>query len=193
MNQGESVEAPLNPMWSAKWLGAAVVVVALACWFFYDGAVAYPLQDEQYDKFQELAERGQEDRWPEVAAERGWSAEKPTESMKHSELSILVQWVLGWCSLAAGLAAAGRWAWYRGGRLAVEADELVGPRGQRVPLDAIRSMDKSQWEAKGIATVHYDNGKGAGKVKLDEWMYPEAERVMLEVERRSGVGDPMAG
>jgi len=52
-----------------------------------------------------------------------------------------------------------------------DGSTLTTNRGQRVPFDALRSLDTSRWRTKGIAVVHYEVDGRAGRIVLDDWKY----------------------
>jgi hypothetical protein len=167
----------------------SAMLLGFALWSVYDGAVAYPAHNEKVAKFQELKDGGRISMWPAYASERGWSDEDPGEGF--DEMDIRTQWVQASVTGALALAALFMiWRTYRS-RLAAEPDALVGPSGQRVHYNEITEIDKERWDSKGIAIVHYESDGKKGTVKIDDWVFKDADHVLAEVENRTGLGAPI--
>lgn len=138
----------------------AVACLLLAGWFAYDGWVKWPAENQRY---QEMLDR----------------REKP-DVKEHSELDL--KWQKG---LAMGLPVVGLgivgWMLYRSrGCYRLADDVLHVPGHPPVPLAAIREIDKTKWEKKGIALIRYeldpaDGGGGpvAGTLVLDDFVYQQ--------------------
>ena len=184
-----AVEARMNPTWRNKWLLLAGFLVFFAAWSVYDALVAYPAHNQRVAKFQELKETSRLSEWPEHARSQGWSDEDPGEPM--SEGSIQTQWVQMGICLALAAMVLGRVIYVGRTRLAADDQGLVGPSGERVPYDQIREIDKTRWDSKGIAVVHYGGDGARRKLKLDDWVYRDADVVLGEVEKRTGLGTPV--
>lgn len=184
-----AVEARMNPTWRNKWLLLAGFLMFFAVWSVYDALVAYPAHNQRVAKFQEFDDTGRLSEWPDYAKSQGWSDEDPGEPM--SEGSIQTQWVqMGICIALAALVL-GRVFQVSRTKLAAEDDALVGPSGQRVGYDQITEIDKTRWDSKGIAVVHYGADGGKRKLKLDDWVYRDADQVLAQVEKRTGLGTPV--
>jgi len=91
---------PINPLPYLLLVGFGLVFSCpfggFAAWCFYDGAVAYPAQRERALTYEQIkATEGPfwEDRWQEVAAQRGWPLDDPGKPK--SELSITTQYIMG--------------------------------------------------------------------------------------------------
>jgi hypothetical protein len=57
------------------------------------------------------------------------------------------------------------------GAYRLSGNTLHAPGHPPVPLDAVRAIDQSKWDRKGIVYIDYElNGK-TGRLKLDDFMY----------------------
>jgi hypothetical protein len=184
-----AVEARINKTWRNKWFIMAAMLFGFAGWSIYDATVAYPAHNERVAQFQEHKEAGRISEWPAYAKERGWSDEDPGDAK--SDLSIQTQWYQAALTSALGLFAIVMVLRAMSTRLAAEEEVLIGPKGQRVPYEQITEIDKQRWDSKGIAIVHYGSEGQKGSVKIDDWVYRDADLVLAEVERRTGLGTPI--
>lgn len=136
-----------------KWVGMGLLFLAGAGWFLYDGFVGWPKENEAI-----IAKAKAEDR------------PIPEKSL-HSDTDVALQKVIGFCIVPLSLLIVLRG--FRGtrGEYRLSGDTLHVPGHPPVPLDAIRAIDQSKWDRKGIAFIDYElNGK-AGRLKLDDYMY----------------------
>lgn len=180
-------------IWRPGVIGAAGLV--FCGWFLYDGFVKYPGQElrwETYNRIRLEYEKSPNEAqriWEQTARDKGWSITKPIE---RAENDIFTQKVFAGITAPLGLyfvfsflSFLGRW---------VEADEegLRTRSGQRVPYGSIKSVDKSRWDRKGIAVIHYESDGRAGKITLDDWKFDRepTKRIMQAIEdRMPGGGD----
>lgn len=184
-------------IWRPGLIGVAALV--FSAWFFYDGLVKYPRLMKMWDEYNQIVQETPGDPveqaklWAEHAKANGWPTETPKKKMEAKD--ILTQKVLGFITAPVGLyflftfvMSMGRW---------VEADEKgVRTRGgQETDYASIKSIDKSRWQSKGIAVVHYENNGQAGRITLDDWKFErEPTKRILEAieERMPGGGDTEA-
>jgi hypothetical protein len=142
---------------NVRYIFTAALILGGA-YFLYDGYVTYP----------------EERRLHEAGDPKG----KP-----HSDLDIRVQRAIGYTLPPLGFALI-VWTFYRSrGAYLLDGETLHAPGHPAVPVDAIRQIDKSKWERKGIAYLDYDldsapvsptsasTGKRAGRVTLDDFIY----------------------
>ena len=184
-----AVEARINPPWLYKWLIVAAGLILFGGWCLYDATVAYPEHNRHVQAFQEFQDAGRMEQWPEYARQQGWSAEAPGEPK--SGFDIWSQWVmLGicWSLAAAALILAGL---HYNKKLIADATHLHGANGKSVPYESITSIDKERWDSKGIAVAHYEMDGRKGRIKIDDWVFRDADLVLDEVEKQTGLGDPL--
>ena len=173
-------------IWRPGLIGVAALV--FSGWFVYDGFVKYPLQQRMaeehaqiYQEHLDPIEAGQA--WEKRATENGWSKSKPTP---RTDTDIFTQKVLagitapvGLYFLATFLLSMGRW---------VEADEkgLRTRGGQETDYASIKSIDKSRWQSKGIAVVHFESNGKPDRITLDDWKFERepTKRILEAIEQR---------
>ena len=135
----------LNREFAFRHLGVAILFFGMGCWFGYDGYVAYPKHD---------------DAWFETRHLRRDSAIR-----RQKEFMLLA-------FLASAAVGGHLWAVSRL-RFSFDDDGFVF-RGKRTAYGDVKTVDRSQWETKGIVRVD--------GITLDAWHH-EGVR---EVERRLG-------
>jgi len=162
-----SVEARISPSWAGRWLLIAVSLLGFAGWYAYDAQTGYPRENQ------------------EAAARQ--------EAPPYSERDIAVQWMIAGGCLVLSVVVLMRLAVHFGRRWSADETGLRGPRGLDLSYDRITAIDKTRWDRKGIAVVHYQTPSGeAGAVKLDAWVFRGADCVLAEVERQTGLTDHLA-
>jgi len=183
------IEASINPTWAIKWILLGVALLVFAGWSWYDGAVGYPEHNRRVAEFQRHMESDElKAKWPAYARSQGWSDEEPDGA--RSEFDITTQYVMMAVLIPLGLAAVGLVLFHRGRKLVADEDGLVGSTGEQATYSSISSIDKVRWDAKGIAVVHYVDKEGQEEtIKVDDWVFRDAELVLEEVERQTGLGD----
>jgi hypothetical protein len=152
----------------------ALVCFATAAWFAYDGWVKWPHENQLIE---------------EAKARQ----EKPQHTT-HGELDLAVQKSLAMSLPILGL---GIIVWLRfnsRGSYRLADDVLYVPGHPPVPLSAVREIDKTKWEKKGIAYLDYEldpppGGGGAGKtgtIVLDDFVYQQqpTDRIMETIEKK---------
>lgn len=214
-----AVQARVNPAFRAKWLLLAAAAFAFGLWCLYDATVAYPRHNQQiaaYFHFQSPRDRadsglfndaGEPTNWrpynreadysgyddySAYAETQGWSAERPDLKPK-SSAEIVFQWVMLGIVWSVALICLTVVVWY--GRRRVVADDtgITDHRGRHVPYDAFTSLDKQRWDAKGIAYAYFEQDGQQGRIKIDDWIFRDADLVLEELERRTGLGEPVPG
>ena len=157
-------------------------------WCAYDATVTYPHHNERLKAYQSLNK--DTDAWKKYADEHGWSNSIP-DSKPISEGQVLSQWyMLGGLSVAAVallVLVAARYRW----PLGFDDEGIIGPFGRRIPFDSIQRIDKRLWDKTGLALVHYDFDGKNGPLRIDDYVFGGADRVLEEVERRTGLGDTL--
>lgn len=150
-NDGPIV-ARASRSYRVKWLVMGVVLLGGSGWFVYDGFVGYEASNEK-------------------ARQEAIDAGKAAPEKLHSETDIRLQRIIG-----AGLIPAGLfvlfWAMYSSrGEYRLAGDILHVPGHPPVPMNAIRAIDQTQWDRKGIARIDYDVNGSTGRLKLDDYIY----------------------
>ena len=110
--------------------------------------------------------------------------ENPKAGTPHTDTDIRLQKVLA-CALPPLALALLSWTFYRSrGAYRLSGAVLSVPGHPDVPLDAIRAIDKSKWDRKGIAYVDYDVAQEPGQLVLDDFIYdrPPTDRIVERIE-----------
>lgn len=145
-------------------------LIGMGLWFAYDGWVRYP-------------------------REQAMHRENPKTGKPHTDTDIKLQKVLGTTLPPAGILFLG-WTLYRSrGAYRLAGNVLSVPGHPDVPLDAIRAMDKSRWDRKGIACVDYEvdaPAGAAGRITLDDFIYerPPTDRIVERIEAHLSASTP---
>lgn len=128
------------------------MILAMGCWFLYDGLVGYPTYNAKFD--------------------RSTPTEQHEMTQKHSDTDIQIQQGLGFGLLPLGIIL-GTWFFYSSrGAYRLSGNTLSIPGHPPVPLEAVRDIDKSKWDRKGIAYVDYELPDGTlGSFRLDDFVY----------------------
>lgn len=148
----EDIVARYDKRERMKWLIMSLLLLAGAGWFLRDGYVNYPAENVKAR---------------EEAQAQGKEPPKPP----HSDLDIQLQKVIGYGLVPAGMVLL-IWTFYRSrGEYRLSGDVLHVPGHPPVPLDAIRAIDQSLWQRKGIAKIDYEVDDVKGRLKLDDYVY----------------------
>lgn len=183
-----AAESRINKEWAIRLLLIFVMATGFGAYFVYDGAYAWPLENEKAEiAYADIETRQLNEHWQDLLAARGF---KPgSEPPKYRKpLDIKTQFLYaGLCFLASlgVLVTLGRNA-----RRQPRSDDRGVYRGsQFVPYDTITSIDKVRWDNKGIAVLYYKTADGhEGRMKLDDWVYRGAAAVLAEVEQHTHLG-----
>jgi hypothetical protein len=166
------------------------MLIGMGGWFGYDGLVRWPRENARIVEVKaaiEPARKANED-----AKVQQLEAELSTLK-QHSDLDLLWQRLLLYSLPPIGLVVLG-WALYRSrGAVRLANHILSAPGHPPVPLDAIRSIDKTYWDRKGIAYVNYELANGqTGSVTLDDFIYDRqpTDDIFRRIEDYTGTGDP---
>jgi hypothetical protein len=178
----------------AKRLLMAIMLIAGGLWFGYDGFIAWPRENariEQLGKDIETARRANDE-----PAVRRLDAQRGNLKL-HSDMDLLIQKVLCLSLPARGLAVIA-WSLHNSrGAYRLAENVLTVPGHPPVPLDAITSIDKTDWDRKGIAYLHYElpgPTPATGRLCLDDFIYQRevVAAIFKHVQRVTGTEDTPA-
>jgi hypothetical protein len=110
------------------------------------------------------------------------------DTADQSHLNIVLNQALGVTLPALGVVGLAWFLYSSRGEYRLSGDVLHVPGHPPVPLDAIRSLDKTRWDRKGIAMVEYElpgKATGAKTIKLDDFVYERAptDAIVERIER----------
>jgi hypothetical protein len=188
-------EAHLSSTWKKRSWFIMAFFFGLGLWFLYDGWIGFPRQSEIYYAHQELENSGRISEWPALAKSRNWSLKPPEKA--YSQMDITGQFVLGGISLLLGVLAVISYLVNSKRTVRSDAEAVYGPNGTRVPFSAMRSVNKSKWDSKGIAVVSYEENQRRRKLVVDDYKFAGADKILEEIEahlqRREGLPPDASG
>lgn len=141
------------------------MILVMGAYFLYDGFVGYPKYNEKFaqSKFEDQM-----------------TMEKP-----HQDRDIQIQKYLGFSLLPLGIVL-GIWFFYGSrGAYRLSGDIVSIPGHPPVPLQAVRDIDKTKWDRKGIAYVDYELSDGTlGSFRLDDFVYERkpTDEILARIE-----------
>ena len=157
-----------------KFLWVFLGCIAFCGYCLYDGLVKYPTQLTHAEAYESLPEDGRQDAWKELAQQKGWPSKTPSKSAKDLRHLIGSQFMMFGLSFAFAIPAilmymSGQGTW-------VEGDDTIlrNSKGKEVPIESITKIDKTKWEAKGIAKIYYDEDGKKKKFVMDDFKYDRA-------------------
>jgi len=181
-------EAHVTPIWKKQKLFVALFLLAIACWFFWDGFVGYPHSNERWLTHEQLVKDGHETDWPQVAKEHDWTAEVPHKLYRPMDLR--TQWICGLFATLLGLVSLAYWFTHKGRVLRTDDEAVYSPAGTRIPFGAVTGLGKKKWEEKGLATVLYKIEGRKGRFILDDYKFDReaTHKVLAEIEEKLVAG-----
>ena len=129
-----------------------VICIAAGLWFAYDG-------------------------WKKWPAENAAARAKGHEKLPHSEeLDIPIQRLLGASLPIVGLVMLLYFLYRSRGEYRLEGNMLSVPGHPPIPLENIRTIDKTKWDRKGIAHLEYEapGSTETRRLTLDDFVYEQA-------------------
>jgi hypothetical protein len=145
------------------------LLVGWGVWSLYDGYVRYPTENEQ--------------------ALRNTPG---LEKKPHTTTDIMLNRWIGYVLPPVGLALLAFAQYNSRGRYELRGQVLNVPGHPPVPLDAIRAIDKTDWDRKGIAYLDYELANGTkGRLRLDDFIYERqpTDDIFKRIEDYTGTGD----
>ena len=173
------------------------MIVGVAGWFVYDGAITWPAEAERYAEYKVMADamiasgevKNEEApeitlAWKDIAKEKGYPQKVPKERTDE-DISGQFKWAtgVGIC----GFAFLGWVFWNQTLKIRSDDEFVYSARGKKVPWSAFTEVDRKKWEKKGIAVAHYSYDGKDGSMVLDDYKFAPAEDIIIEIERRLGV------
>jgi hypothetical protein len=174
-----TLEARVTPIWRKQKLFVALFMIAFGGYFFYDGAIGWPRNNERFVKHEEFEKAKDPEGWKAFAKERGWSQNKPEKFYKKEEID--GQFLYGALCAIVGLITLGYWAQQVRRTLKLDDQSVTSPAGTRVPFESITGLGLKKWDTKGLATVRYELGGRKGEFIVDDYKFdPDTTRKILE-------------
>lgn len=200
------------PLWSGylvRMLLLAGMMTLGSAWFLKDGFFTYPRQAEIHAKFEAYRAEGTIDgvtaseRWDRDVATPGSDIEGFPKSKngqnpakERTPTDILTQKIIGFGLLPVALISLA-WLFLHIGRWIGMSDQAVlTSSGQIAPISAITKLDKSRWQKKGIAVVHYMDPEKQieQQITLDDWKFDrETTRTIVSTLEQQLPDDQIIG
>jgi hypothetical protein len=149
---------------NTRYIMAALTVV-MGFWFGYDGFIRWPAENVTIARIEsELSS-------PDETTQARLKVELKGHS-KHTDTDLLLQRLLAFALPPLGICLL-LWALYNSrGEYRLVGETLFIPGHPPVPLPAIRELDQSIWDRKGIARVAYTlSDDRSGTAKIDDFVY----------------------
>jgi hypothetical protein len=184
---GDALVARASTEYRVKRLIIVVMLVGMGGWFAYDGFINWPRENAEIEQLKKDIEVNRADELKRAQLEAELNKKSP-----HTPLSIQLQKVLAFALPPIGLVVL-VWSLYRSrGAYRLNGNLLHVPGHPPFPLDAVRSIDKTDWDRKGIAYINYQLPNGAkGAACLDDFIYERkpTDDIFKRIEDFTGTGD----
>lgn len=151
----------VNREFAIRYLGVAALMLGLAGWFGYDGFIRYPATPAA-DLFAE--------------AHQGAAAPDEATAVRFKETAVPRQKQFMVLAMIAALLIGGRVAKAR--RFDFSFDETgFTAGGERHEFAAVKDIDRSKWDKKGIISFSADGRR----FKLDAWLHAGVEEFVKKL------------
>jgi hypothetical protein len=152
-NDTGEIVARADSWYRRKWILIGLFALGWGWWSLYDGYVKYPRLNRE--AIEDARRQGKPD----------------PEKLPHGGYDVPLNRVIGWSLQPLG-AFILFWGFYSSrGQYRFTGDTLHVPGHPPVSIDAIRAIDESKWDRKGIAYIDYDVNGTRGRLKLDDYAY----------------------
>lgn len=178
----------------AKRVLMTIMLVAGGLWFAYDGYIGWPRENariEQLKKDVEVARRANDEaKVRQLDVQLGKLEYRNDTSINTQKYLAIGLPLLGIAIFA--------WSFYQSrGTYRLADNVLTVPGHPPVPLDAITSIDKTDWDRKGIAYLHYELPGPTpvkGRLCLDDFVYQRepVAAIFKHIQRVTGTEDTPA-
>ncbi len=196
------VHAPISKEWRRRMIFMGAMIWGSGLWFAYDGYINWPAEEKRYQILVELTadfiEEGDKitEKNPEVKqAWQRYAAEndlKPKVPKHRSDGDLAGQrYIAGFFGLIGVIFTTWVLLQHRKS-VRAQGEVITGAEGDTVKFDEIVEMDRSKWEAKGIAYAIYERDGKRRKLCLDDHKFIGAEAIILEAEKRLAAQQPAA-
>jgi hypothetical protein len=149
-NLTDPIIAPPAPTYRIKFIIIFILCVGMGAWFGYDGFVNWPAQNDA------------------AAHHEGYQQGDP---LPHSQMDMGFQKVL---MVLVPIIGIGVLAWCLSrsrGEYRLEGTTLHVPGHPPVELQNITTINKKNWDRKGLAYLTYEQGSEKGTIRIDDFAY----------------------
>ena len=172
-----------------KRLIIVLMLVGMGAYFALDGWIRWPRENQrivELTKEKEVALHAND-----TAKVSQLDAEIKSLS-QHSDTDLLMQKVLACALPPMGLFVLAWALYYSRGAYRLDNHILTVPGHPPIPLDAIRSIDRTDWDRKGIAWINYElSDHKTGSACLDDFIYQRkpTDDIFKQIETYTGTGE----
>jgi hypothetical protein len=172
-----------------KRLAIVVMLVGMGAWFAYDGWYNWPRENQRIAQLKSDIEAARKAN--DEPLHRKLTVEVNSLTA-HTDLSLNLQKVLAVSLPPLGLFVLGWALYYSRGAYRLQDNQLSVPGHPPIPLDAIRSIDRTDWDRKGIAWINYELPNGITRSAcLDDFIYQRkpTDDIFKQIETYTGTGE----
>ncbi len=189
-----NIHARISKEWRQRMIFMAMMLNGSGLWFCYDGFIAWPAQEQNYQRLVTLTagtlagEEKPTDKNPNVV--RAWATyaaanKLPEKIPKHrSPGDLSGQRTIGSIFMFIGLTFIGWVVLQHRRSVRADGDIITGANGVKVHLDSIIDMDRRKWVTKGIAYALYEENGKKHRLCLDDHKFAGCEAIIKEAESR---------
>ncbi|HEV7301394.1 MAG TPA: hypothetical protein VGN72_18675 [Tepidisphaeraceae bacterium] len=148
----------------------ALAAVLMGCWFAYDGFIAWPRMNVEYDRVDaEITQK--QNNTPNDPALKDLLKQRDGLT-KRNNTEIMIQKILAFTLPPAGIALL-IWMFHNSrGQYRFDGRTLSVPGHPPIDVGSISAVDRKIWDRKGIAYVEYATADGRiGRARLDDFVY----------------------
>jgi len=181
--------AHVSKEWKRRILLIALFILGASGWFFYDGLIGYPKNNERAEIYLPLKEELKEDRlkleeeWSNIVEEKGWSPKPPKKI--YSDQDILTQFIFAGVGFLGVIGTLVYYFWSLPRTLSYQDGKLTLPDGKVIDIYTIKNIDKRAWKSKGIAKVRYEAAPGQFvKAQLDDYKFIGTAEMLDDIQSR---------
>ncbi len=177
-------EARVSEIWKKQKLFLSIFCIAVAGWFFFDGAVTWPRENVRWTAHDTLVKEGKSNEWPALARSHAWNVRPPEKF--HATEDLAMQYIFGGLFACIGVLLLIYWFTQRTRTLRTDEEAVYTAAGTRVPFHAITAINKAKWDSKGIAKVRYALEGRHGEFLVDDYKFDTmpTRQILEEIEER---------
>jgi hypothetical protein len=179
----EIVAKSANYFRNARFI-VVLMMLGFGGYCLYDGFAKYPQQNEKQKENALAKARSSLDRTLTESEERE-IIKDCEKNPKNSTMSISLNRAMGFLLPPGGFALLA-WTLYRSrGVIRLKGETLEVPGHPAIGLDAIRRIDQTLWDRKGIAYIEYELADGnKGRACLDDFIHNDlaVKEIMTRIE-----------
>jgi hypothetical protein len=179
-----------------KRLVIVIMLVGSGLWFAYDGFIGWPRENQRIADLKKEQEAARTARDDAKVVHLATEIKNVNSGNPHSDTDLLMQKLLAFALPPLGLVVLVWALYYSRGVYRLQDNQLSVPGHPPIPLDAIRSIDRTDWDRKGIAWINYELPNGVSRSAcLDDFIYQRkpTDDIFKQIELYTGTGETPQG